>query len=444
MNTSPTIGSNNSFWDRKCNVTERGSTIKREIFAGITSFLCVSYVLAVNPIILGASGMNEGAVFTATAICGIIITLLLGIYTNMPYIGISGMGINAYFSYTVVIQMHHSFMFALTAELIAGLLILLIALTPIKDYIFGAIPHNLKLAVTSGIGLFIALIGLSSVGIVVSNQGTIVGLGSFTDPNVIIAMIGVILITAMTARGIKGTMFIAIIVCAILGIFLGITKIPDSILSLPPSMAPVFMKFDFSELVTADMFFVVFTFLFVNLFNIVGVLIGLSEQAEVPEADRQRVNGNCMKVAALGTTIAGIFGASPHIVAVESAAGIAEGGRTGIAAITSSILFVVSLFFAPLLMVIPAAATAPVLIVVGLFMLMCIKAINFEDITEGIPVFLTIIMMPFTYSIGVGIEWGLVSYVVVKLLAGKQKDISAIMYVLALIFILKEIMPFII
>ena len=413
MNTSPTIGSNNSFWDRTFNVTERGSTIKREIFAGITSFLCVSYVLAVNPIILGASGMNEGAVFTATAICGIIITLLLGFYTNMPYIGISGMGINAYFSYTVVIQMHHSFMFALTAELIAGLLILLIALTPIKDYIFEAIPHNLKLAVTAGIGLFIA-------------------------------MIGVILITAMTARGIKGTMFIAIIVCAILGVFLGITKIPDSILSLPPSMAPVFMKFDFSELVTADMFFVVFTFLFVNLFNIVGVLIGLSEQAEVPEADRQRVNGNCMKVAALGTTIAGLFGASPHIVAVESAAGIAEGGRTGIAAITSSILFVVALFFAPLLMVIPAAATAPVLIVVGLFMLMCIKAINFEDITEGIPAFLTIIMMPFTYSIGVGIEWGLVSYVVVKLLAGQQKDISAIMYVLALIFIVKEVMPFII
>ena len=209
-------------------------------------------------------------------------------------------------------------------------------------------------------------------------------------------------------------------------------------------MAPVFMKFDFSELVTADMFFVVFTFLFVNLFNIVGVLIGLSEQAEVPEADRQRVNGNCMKVAALGTTIAGLFGASPHIVAVESAAGIAEGGRTGIAAITSSILFVVALFFAPLLMVIPAAATAPVLIVVGLFMLMCIKTINFEDITEGIPAFLTIIMMPFTYSIGVGIEWGLVSYVVVKLLAGQQKDISAIMYVLALIFIVKEVMPFII
>lgn len=443
MSTSPTIGSNNSFWDRKFNVTERGSTIKREIFAGITSFLCVSYVLAVNPIILGASGMNEGAVFTATAICGIIITLLLGLYTNMPYIGISGMGINAYFAYTVVIQMHHTFMFALTAELIAGLLILLIALTPIKDYIFEAIPHNLKLAVTAGIGLFIALIGLSSVGIVVSNQGTIVGLGSFTDPNVIIAIIGVILITAMTARGIKGTMFIAIIACAILGVFLGVTKLPNSILSLPPSMAPVFMKLDVSELLTSDMFFVVFTFLFVNLFNIVGVLIGLSEQAEVPEADRQRVNGNCMKVAALGTTIAGLFGASPHIVAVESAAGIAEGGRTGISAITSAILFVVSLFFAPLLMVIPAAATAPVLIVVGLFMLICIKAINFEDITEGIPAFLTIIMMPFTYSIGVGIEWGLVSYVVVKLLAGRQKDISAIMYVLALIFIVKEIMPFI-
>ena len=312
MNTSPTIGSNNSFWDRTFNVTERGSTIKREIFAGITSFLCVSYVLAVNPIILGASGMNEGAVFTATAICGIIITLLLGLYTNMPYIGISGMGINAYFAYTVVIQMQHSFMFALTAELIAGLLILLIALTPIKDYIFEAIPHNLKLAVTAGIGLFIALIGLSSVGIVVSNQGTIVGFGSFTDPNVIIAIIGVILITAMTARGVKGTMFIAIIACAILGIFLGVTKLPSSILSLPPSMGPVFMKLDVSELLTADMFFVVFTFLFVNLFNIVGVLIGLSEQAEVPEADRQRVNGNCMKVAALGTTIAGLFGASPH------------------------------------------------------------------------------------------------------------------------------------
>lgn len=432
------------FWENKFDVLSRGSTIKREIFAGITSFLCVSYVLAVNPIILGASGMNEGAVFTATALCAIIITLLLGLYTNMPYIGISGMGINAYFAYTVVIQMQHTFMFALTAQLIAGLIILLIALTPIKDYVFSSIPHNLKLAVTAGIGLFIALIGLSSVGIVVSNNGTIVGLGSFSDPRVLVTMVGILLIAALTARGVKGTMFIAIITCSLLGLAMGITPIPETILALPPSIAPIFMKLDFSELLSMDMFFVVFTFLFVNLFNIVGVLIGLSEQAGVPEENRQKVNGNCLKVAALGTTIGGLFGASPHIVAVESAAGIAEGGRTGIAAITSAILFVIALFFAPLLMVIPAAATAPVLIVVGLFMMMAIKGINFEDITEGIPAFLTIIMMPFTYSIGVGIEWGLVSYVIVKLLAGRHKDISVIMYILAAIFIFKELMPFIV
>lgn len=433
-----------SFWDEKFSVSKRGSTVKREIFAGVTSFLCVSYVLAVNPIILGAGGMNEGAVFTATAISAIIITLLLGLYTNMPYIGISGMGINAYFAYTVVVQMGHTFMFALTAELIAGLLFLLIALTPVKDYIFNAIPHNIKMAVTAGIGLFITLIGMTSAGVIISNQGTIIGIGNIGDPKVIVASVGVILIAVMTARGIKGSMFIAIFICTILGFFLGITPIPSQVLSMPPSISPILFKFSFDEIFTVDMFFVVFTFLFVNLFNVVGVLIGLSEQAEVPEGDRQKINGGCMKIAAFGTTLAGLVGASPHIVAVESATGIAEGGRTGIAALTSAALLAVALFFGPLLMVIPSAATAPVLIVVGLFMMMSVKAINFEDITEGVPAFLTIVMMPFAYSIGVGIEWGLVSYVIIKVLAGRLKDVSFIMYALAAIFIVKEILPFII
>ena len=403
-----------SVWDKVFKISERGSSVSRELFAGATTFLCVSYVLAVNPAILGAAGMDVGAVFTATAVSAIIMTLLLALYSNMPFAGLSGMGINAFFAYTIVVQMGHSFAFALTAQLIAGLAFLLIAVTPLKEYLFNAIPHTIKLAVTAGIGLFIALIGLSSAGLI-------------------------ILIAVFTGRNVKGGIFLAVIIAAVVGFFCGITKLPSTIFSMPPSLAPIWFHYDMSELLSVDMVFVAFTFLFVNLFNVVGVLIGLTNQAEVPQDKQLGVQSSCMKVSALGTIIGSALGTSPHIVAVESAAGIAEGGRTGLTALTIAGLFIASLFLAPLLMVIPVAATAPVLIVVGLFMMASVKDINFGDISEGLPAFLTIIMMPFAYSIGVGIEWGLISYVLIKVLTGKYRDVSGVMYFLALIFILKEI-----
>ena len=380
-----------SVWDKVFKISERGSSVSRELFAGATTFLCISYVLAVNPAILGAAGMDVGAVFTATAVSAIIMTLLLALYSNMPFAGLSGMGINAFFAYTIVVQMGHSFAFALTAQLIAGLAFLLIAVTPLKEYLFNAIPHTIKLAVTAGIGLFIALIGLSSAGLIVSNPATIVSIGDLQAPSSLISILGIILIAVFTGRNVKGGIFLAV------------------------------------------------TFLFVNLFNVVGVLIGLTNQAEVPQDKQLGVQSSCMKVSALGTIIGSALGTSPHIVAVESAAGIAEGGRTGLTALTIAGLFIASLFLAPLLMVIPVAATAPVLIVVGLFMMASVKDINFGDISEGLPAFLTIIMMPFAYSIGVGIEWGLISYVLIKVLTGKYRDVSGVMYFLALIFILKEI-----
>ncbi len=429
-----------SLWDRMFRMTERGTTLGREFFAGCTSFLCVSYVLAVNPAILGAAGMDMGAVFTATAVSAIIMTLLLAFYGNVPFAGVSGMGINAFFAYTVVVQMGHSFAFALTAELIAGLAFLLIAITPMKTMIFDAIPQNIKLAVTAGIGLFITIIGMSSVGIIVSNPGTIVGLGSLHDPNVLIALVGVILIGVFSARNVKGGIFLAVILCAIIGAVVGITKMPEQVVAMPPSMAPIWFHYDWSEIMSVDMIFVAFTFLFVNVFNVVGVLIGLTDQAKLTGDDAEKARQRCMTIAAIGTIAGSGFGTSPHIVAVESAAGIAEGGRTGFAALTTGVLFIAALFVAPLLMVIPAAATAPVLIVVGLFMLTAVKGVNFEDISEGIPAFLTIVMMPFAYSIGVGIEWGLVSYVVIKLIAGRHKEISPVMYGLAILFILKEVL----
>ncbi|MDU7841707.1 MAG: NCS2 family permease [Veillonella sp.] len=395
-----------SVWDKVFKISERGSSVSRELFAGATTFLCVSYVLAVNPAILGAAGMDVGAVFTATAVSAIIMTLLLALYSNMPFAGLSGMGINAFFAYTIVVQMGHSFAFALTAQLIAGLAFLLIAVTPLKEYLFNAIPYTIKLAVTAGIGLFIALIGLSSAGLIVSNPATIVSIGDLQTPSSLIC---------------------------------GITKLPSTIFSMPPSLAPIWFHYDMSELLSVDMVFVAFTFLFVNLFNVVGVLIGLTNQAEVPQDKQLGVQSSCMKVSALGTIIGSALGTSPHIVAVESAAGIAEGGRTGLTALTIAGLFIASLFLAPLLMVIPVAATAPVLIVVGLFMMASVKDIDFGDISEGLPAFLTIIMMPFAYSIGVGIEWGLISYVLIKVLTGKYRDVSGVMYFLALIFILKEI-----
>ncbi|MCI5708461.1 NCS2 family permease [Veillonella caviae] len=367
-------------------------------------------------------------------------TLLLAFVSNMPFAGLSGMGINAFFAYTVVVQMGHSFAFALTAQLIAGILFLIIALTPLKDLIFDAIPYTLKMAVTAGIGLFITLIGLSSAGLIVSSPATLVSLGDLHTPNSLIAILGIILIAVFTVRNVKGGIFLAVIISAIVGFFSGVTELPETILSMPPSLAPIALHYDFSEITSVDMIFVVFTFLFVNVFNVVGVLIGLTSQAEVLPDKQLAVQGSAMKVAAIGTIIGSAIGTSPHIVAVESAAGIAEGGRTGLTALTIAVLFIASLFVAPLLLVIPVAATAPVLIVVGLFMMASVKDINFGDISEGLPAFLTIIMMPFAYSIGVGIEWGLVSYVVVKVLSNKYKDVSAVMYVLAAIFIVKEIL----
>jgi len=418
--------------DKLFKITERRSSVSRELFAGATTFLCVSYVLAVNPAILGAAGMDIGAVFTATAVSAIIMTLLLALYSNMPFAGLSGMGINAFFAYTIVVQMGHSFAFALTAQLVAGLVFLLIAVTPLKEYLFNAIPHTIKLAVTAGIGLFIALL-------VVSNPATLISIGDLQSPSSLVAILGVILIAVFTGRNVKGGIFLAVIIAAIVGFFCGITKLPATVFSMPPSLEPIWFHYDMSEILSVDMLFVVFTFLFVNLFNVVGVLIGLTNQAEVPQDQQMAVQSSCMKVAAIGTIVGSAVGTSPHIVAVESAAGIAEGGRTGLTALTIAALFIASLFLAPLLMVIPVAATAPVLIVVGLFMMSSVKDINFGDISEGLPAFLTIIMMPFAYSIGVGIEWGLVSYVLIKVLIGKYRDISVVMYFLALIFILKEI-----
>ena len=427
-----------SVWDKVFKISERGSSVSRELFAGATTFLCVSYVLAVNPAILGAAGMDVGAVFTATAVSAIIMTLLLALYSNMPFAGLSGMGINAFFAYTIVVQMGHSFAFALTAQLIAGLAFLLIAVTPLKEYLFNAIPHTIKLAVTAGIGLFIALIGLSSAGLIVSNPATIVSIGDLQARSSLISSLGIILIAVFMGRNVKGGIFLAVIIAAVVGFFCGITKLPSTIFSMPPSLAPIWFHYDMSELLSVDMVFVAFTFLFVNLFNVVGVLIGLTNQAEVPQDKQLGVQSSCMKVSALGTIIGSALGTSPHIVAVESAAGIAEGGRTGLTALTIAGLFIASLFLAPLLMVIPVAATAPVLIVVGLFMMASVKDIDFGDISEGLPAFLTIIMMPFAYSIGVGIEWGLISYVLIKVLTGKYRDVSGVMYFLALIFILKE------
>ena len=390
-----------SVWDKVFKISERGSSVSRELFAGATTFLCVSYVLAVNPAILGAAGMDVGAVFTATAVSAIIMTLLLALYSNMPFAGLSGMGINAFFAYTIVVQMGHSFAFALTAQLIAGLAFLLIAVTPLKEYLFNAIPHTIKLAVTAGIGLFIALIGLSSAGLIVSNPATIVSIGDLQTPSSLVSILGIILIAVFTGRNVKGGIFLAVIIAAVVGVFCGITKLPSTIFSMPPSLAPIWF--------------------------------------EVPQDKQLGVQSSCMKVSALGTIIGSALGTSPHIVAVESAAGIAEGGRTGLTALTIAGLFIASLFLAPLLMVIPVVATAPVLIVVGLFMMASVKDIDFGDISEGLPAFLTIIMMPFAYSIGVGIEWGLISYVLIKVLTGKYRDVSGVMYFLALIFILKEI-----
>lgn len=420
-------------------LNENKTTVKTEILAGITTFMTMAYILAVNPDILSATGMDKSALFTATALSAFVATLVMALVARLPFALAPGMGLNAFFAFTVVLGMGHSWQFALTAVFIEGILFLILTAFNIRELIVNAIPLSVKHAVSAGIGLFIAFIGLQNAGIIVNNDATLVGLGDVNSPVALVALGGIVLTAVLLALKVKGSLLVGIFVAAVVGIPLGVTHLPEGkLIDVPPSLSPIFFKFEFSQIFTFDMLVVLFTFLFVDMFDTVGTLVGVSSKANMLDKEGRvpRVK-QALFADSIGTTLGAIFGTSTVTTYVESASGVAEGGKTGLTSLTTAILFLIALFFAPLFIMVPPAATAAALVLVGFFMMSPIQKINFDDFTEAIPAFITIIIMPLSYSIADGIVFGMLSYVLLKLLSGKIKALSPVMIVLAVLFILK-------
>lgn len=434
--------SNESLAEKIFRLKEKKTNVKTEIMAGITTFMTMSYILAVNPQILGDAGMDKGAVFTATIIASIIAILIMALYANLPFALAPGMGLNAFFTYTVVMTMGKSWEFALAAVFIEGIIFVFLTFFNVREAIFNAIPRSLKTAVSVGIGLFIALIGLLNSTVIVKNDVGL-GLGNLVSKESFIFFIGLLIMAVLTARKTKGALLIGIVISTIIALFTGVSKLPEGgIIQLPPSLSPIAFKLDFSSMFSLEMFSVVFAFLFVDLFDTIGTLTGVATKAKMLDKNGQLPNaGRALFADSVGTTIGALLGTSTVTTFVESATGVAEGGRTGLTALSTGFCFFLSIFFYPLITIIPAQATAAALVMVGLFMIDSIVDINFGDFTESFPAFMTIIMMPFAYSIAEGIAFGMISYASVKLLTGKGKEVSPLVYVLALVFLLRYLLP---
>ncbi|AJD30296.1 NCS2 family permease [Clostridium sporogenes] len=419
---------------------ENGTTFKTEILAGITTFMTMAYILVVNPGILSQGGMDFGAVFTATALSAAIATMLTGLYAKLPFAQAPGMGLNAFFAFTIVKQMGYSWEFALTAVFLEGIIFILLTAFNVREAIVNSIPNNIKKSISVGIGLLIAFIGLDNAHVVIhpKDGGTIVALGNITSGDALLAIIGILITGILLAKNIRGALLIGIVITTLIGIPMGITRVPTSFFSMPPSLSPIFLKFEWHNIFTPNMFIALFTLLFMDMFDTVGTLVGVATKAKMLDK-----NGNVPRVKealfcdAIGTTLGACLGTSTVSTFVESASGVAEGGRTGLTAVSTATMFLIALFISPLFIMIPAPATAPSLILVGLFMMSPIKEIELEDFTEAIPAFLTIIMMPLSYSISDGIVFGVVSYIVIKTLTGKVKDVSLTTFIVGALFVLK-------
>ena len=458
---------NQGFLEKVFHLSENHTDVKTEFIAGVTTFMTMAYILAVNPNILSASGMDAGAVFTATALASLVATLLMAAFANYPFVLAPGMGLNAYFAYTVVLQMGYTWQMALAAVFVEGLIFILLSLTNVREAIFNAIPMNLKHAVSVGIGLFIAFIGLQNAKIVV-DSATLVSVYSFKGSieagtfqaegiTVLLALIGILLTAVLVVKNVKGNILWGILGTWILGIICELVGLyrPDPELGmfsvLPdfssgfgiPSMAPTFFKMDFSGILSLNFLTIMFAFLFVDMFDTLGTLIGVASKADMLDEDGKlpKIKGALMSDA-VGTSLGAVFGTSTTTTFVESASGVAEGGRTGLTAVVSAALFGLALFLSPIFLAIPSFATAPALVIVGFLMMTSITRIDFEDYTEAIPAYIAIIAMPFMYSISEGIAMGVISYVIVNLIAGNasKKRISPLMYALALLFVVKYIM----
>ena len=442
---------------------EHGTDVKTEVIAGLTTFMTMAYILAVNPSILGATGMDTGAIFTATALASAIGSFCMALFANLPFVLSAGMGLNAYFAYTVVLGMGYSWEVALTAVFVEGIIFIILSLTNVREAIFNAIPASLKVAVSVGIGLFITFIGLQNAHIVVDGS-TLVGLFSFNGSvkagtfqsegiTVVLALIGLLITAFLVIKNVKGNILLGILITWVLGIICQLTGlyvpnaeagfyslIPSGIISAPASVAPTLFKMDFSAIASLNFVVVVFAFLFVDIFDTLGTLIGCATKANMldKEGKLPGIKGALM-ADAVGTSVGACLGTSTITTFVESSSGIAEGGRTGLTSIVSGLLFILALFFSPIFLAIPSFATAPALIVVGFFMMQSVAKINWSDMLEAIPAFICIFAMPFMYSISEGISFGVISFVVLNAVAGKAKKITPLMWVLAVLFILKYI-----
>ena len=413
------------------------TTLRTEIMAGITTFLTMAYILAVNPNILGETGMDKGALFTTTVLMSALPTIFMALYAKLPLALAPGMGLNAFFAYTVCMVMGYSWQFALTAVFLEGLVFLLLTVTNLREKIVDVIPNALKNAIGAGIGLYIAFIGLKSAGIVVNNEATLVALGDITTGSALLGAIGIIVTGFLLVKNVKGALLFGILLTTLIGIPLGVTKI-DGVFSTPPSIDPIFMKFEWDHIFTKDMVIIVFTFLFVDLFDCIGTVIGVTNRAGMVKADGKipRLKQIFM-VDSVSTAVGAVAGTSTVAVYVESAAGVNEGGRSGMTAFVTGVCFLLALFFAPLFLAIPAAATTPVLVLVGLMMMSSVSKIDFNDYAEAIPAFICVLLMPLTYSISEGIVLGHLSYIFINLLSGKYKKMTIGMYILAAFFLVK-------
>lgn len=443
---------------------ERGTDVRTEIMAGITTFMTMAYILAVNPAILGDAGMDKGAVFTATALASGLACVLMALLANLPFALSAGMGLNAYLAYTVVIGMGYPWQTALTAVFTEGIIFIVLSLTNVREAIFNAIPTTLKLGVSVGIGLFICFIGLQNAHIVVSGS-TLVSIFSFSGSiregtfsyegiTVLLSLFGMVITAYLVINNVRGNILLGIIVTWLLGILCQIaglyvpnpeagfhSLIPSGVFSAPASLAPTFMKLDFSNLLSLNFFSVIFAFLFVDLFDTLGTLIGCASKADMLDKDGHLPNiKGALLADAIGTTAGACLGTSTVTTFVESSSGIAEGGRTGLTAITTGAFFILALFFSPIFLTIPSFATAPALIIVGFLMMQQVVKISWDDTLEAIPAYIAIFSMPFMYSISEGISLGIISYVLLHIFTGKIKKMSPLMYVLAVLFVLKYIL----
>ena len=416
------------------------TTVRTEMLAGITTFLTMSYILAVNPSMFSQlDGMSAGAVFTATALAAVVGSLAMALWAKLPFGLAPGMGLNAFFVFTVCMGMGYSWQFALTAVFIEGLIFIVLTLTNLREAIVNAIPASLKNAIGAGIGLFIAFIGLLNAGIIAYNDATLVSLGEITGGSPLLGLIGLVITGVLVVKDVRGGLLIGILLTTLIGIPMGITNY-QGLVSAPHSLSDIFCKFEWDHIFTLDMVVVVFTFLFIDMFDTIGTLVGVCTKANMlnPDGTIPRVKQAFM-ADAIATTVGACLGTSTTTTYVESASGVAQGGRTGLTAFVVACCFAISLFFSPIFLAIPSAATAPVLVIVGLFMLGPIKNIKLDDYAESIPAFITIVMMPLAYSISDGILLGMISYVVLNVLCGNFKRITPAMYVLAILFILKYI-----